>query len=132
MRKQSLALPDENAIKRAIIQYLLYRGALVLRVNSGAAMGQYHDKQGRAKQRFLRFSQWYASGISFKEGQTGVSDILAIIDKVLIAIETKAPNRKDEVTEAQRRFLDEVERRGGLAIVASSVADVEAALRGVG
>lgn len=131
-------VPDENSVKRAVIAYLLYRGCLVLRVNSGAAAGQYQDQQGNVRKRFLRFAHWYAGGISEKEGRAGISDIIALWlnpdDGVsrLIAVETKTPQRKDEVTDAQRRFMAEVERRGGIAVVASDVSDVQAALESAG
>lgn len=126
-------VPTENDIKRAIIQYLILKGCLVLRVNSGAAMGQYEDKKGNVKKRFMRFSQWYAGGVTFEEGQAGVSDILALWlppkgPSKLLAIETKTPARRFEVTDAQRRFMAEIEARGGMAIVASSVDDLIKAL----
>lgn len=146
-------VPDENAIKKSIIQFLVYKGAIVLKINSGAAAGQYQDKQGYTKKRYVEFVHWYAQGVSFNEGKAGVSDILALLPLggglspfgdpqglyrfVFIVIETKTPQRKDEVTEAQRRFMAEVEARGGIAIIATGIEDVEAALesasrRGVG
>lgn len=115
-------MPDENSIKRAIIEYLIYRGALVLRVNSGAAVGQYEDKYGRTKKRLMRFVQWFGVGVTFKDGQAGVADILAILGGKFIAIETKRPGNTP--TAAQRRFLDEWGQHGGVAIVAQSVDDV--------
>lgn len=122
-------VPDENAVKNAVISYLTLIGALVLRVNSGAVKGKYEDKQGRIKNRFWWVSHWFAGGISFDEGKAGISDILCLLPSGKFAvIECKTPQRKDEVTEAQRRFMAEVEARGGVAVVASDVSDVQAAL----
>lgn len=137
MKRQNLELvtpvpaPDENAVKNAVIQYLTLIGALVLRVNSGAVKGKYEDKQGRIKSRFWWVSHWFAGGISFDEGKAGISDILCLLPSgKFVAVETKTPQRKDEVTEAQRRFMAEVEARGGISIVATGVEDVQEALEG--
>lgn len=120
-------VPTENQIKNAIIQFLLLNGFLVLRVNSGAAAGQYQDQQGRTKKRFMRFCQWFSQGVTFKEGQAGVSDILAIREGCPpIAIETKRPGNMP--TDAQKRFIAAWAEHGGVAIVAESVTDVERVL----
>lgn len=119
-------VPTENQIKRAIISYLLYKGCLVLRVNSGAAKGQYKDRRGNVKERFMRFTQWFTSGLTFKEGQAGVADILAIHNGLPVAIETKRPGNTP--TPAQQRFLDEWTAHGGVSIVAQSVEDVQKVL----
>lgn len=123
-------VPTENQIKLAIIQFLILKGALVLRVNSGAAAGEYQDQQGRTRKRFLRFTQWYAQGLSFEEGQAGVSDVLAILPPwaskvgqlLFVVVECKVPGNTPTV--AQRRFMAEVEARGGTAIVATGVDDL--------
>lgn len=143
MKRQNLELvtpvPDENSIKKDVIAFLVYKGAMVLKVNSGAAAGQYQNKQGYTRKRYVEFVHWYAQGISYDEGKAGVSDILALLPLenglyrfVFIVVETKTPQRKDEVTEAQRRFMAEVEARGGLAVVATSIEDVEKALEDAG
>lgn len=120
-------VPDENSVKRAVIQFLLYKGYFVLRINSGAAAGEYEDKQGQVKKRFMRFVQWHARGVTFKEGQAGTSDLLAIKEgHPPLAIETKRLGNTP--SDAQRRFMAEWESYGGRAIVAYSVTDVEKAL----
>lgn len=120
-------VPDENSVKRAVIQFLLYKGYFVLRINSGAAAGEYEDKKGNIKKRFLRFVQWFAGGATFKEGQAGVADLLAFQKGYPpLAIETKRPGNTP--TEAQKRFLAVWAEHGGVWCVAESVADVERAL----
>lgn len=117
-------VPTENQIKNAIIQFLTIKGYLVLRVNSGAAAGEYEDKQGHTRKRFMRFVQYFAAGLTFKEGQAGVSDILAFKEgQTPLAIETKVPGKK--ATEAQERFMAEWVRAGGVAIVATGIQDIE-------
>lgn len=55
----------------------------------------------------------------------GVSDILGIIKGGrFLAIEVKSPNRKNNLSEDQKAFLDMINRMGGLAFVASSIDDV--------
>jgi hypothetical protein len=118
---------NENNTKNAIIDYLLYRGALVLRVNSGAFKGEYTDQKGHKRKRFGYFCKWWVSGQG--EQIAGVSDILALWQGRLYAIETKAVGKKNNVSEAQQRFLSEVVSHGGVGIVADSIDDVAVAMR---
>lgn len=135
MKKSELELvtpvPDENTIKRNIISFLVYQGAVVLRINSGAVKGKYEDKYGNLKERFMRFVQWFALGVSDKEGRSGVSDILALLrDGRTLIVEAKRPGKTP--TPAQEKFMEEVRQRGHLVITADSVEDVEKALEDAG
>lgn len=64
----------------------------------------------------------------------GVADILGILDSrfgcsgVFLAVEVKSP--KGRLSLHQEAFLKEIKDRGGLAIVARSVEDVQEALNG--
>jgi len=116
---------SENDVKNAIIDYLLYRGALVLRINSGAAIGDADN----GKRRFLSFVRWFVPGLTRDEQGRGVSDILGLWQGRWLAIETKAPGKRDNVTAAQARFLEEVRARGGIGIVAESIDDVAGVLK---
>lgn len=112
-------IPTENSVKSRIITYLVQRGALVMRINSGAVIGSHHGKQ-----RFFWFARWFLAGQ--KEQRGGISDILAIMPGgKFLSVECKRPGKKGDVTEKQRLFMAEVERRGGITIIAESVADVE-------
>ena len=113
---------SENTVKNAIIDYLIYRGALVLRVNSGAAVETHQGKR-----RFLWFVKWFALGQGNQVA--GVADILALWQGRLYAIETKAIGKKGNVTEAQQLFLNEVVKHGGVGIVADSVDDIAVVMR---
>jgi len=117
---------SENNLKRAVIDYLVRVGALVIRVNSGAVNGEYQNRSGQTKTRFFRFAQWFGLGVSISEGQAGISDILALIPAdpvaIPIAIETKLPGNKP--TLSQERFMAEWRQRGGVVVVAYSVDDV--------
>ena len=56
----------------------------------------------------------------------GVSDILGIRNGRLLAIEVKTPSGK--VTQEQQQFIDRVNKEGGIAGVARSIADARAIL----
>lgn len=115
---------SENEVKNAIIDYLVTVGALVLRVNSGSVMAT--DK---GKRRFFNFVKWFVRG---KEPQTaGCSDILALYQGKFYVIETKTPARRSAVTTAQAAFLAEVERHGGVGLVACGIDEVRRGIAGV-
>ena len=108
----------------AIIEYLLYRGCLVIRVNSGAV--QPKDNGGS---RFIAFNRWQARGLPAQTA--GVADILALAGGQFFVIEVKAPGRRHKTTEAQRRFLAECAARGAVCVIACGIEDVERALEAV-
>ena len=63
-------------------------------------------------------------------GMKGVSDILGILPKGrFLAIEVKGP--KGVLTEAQKKFIDAIKERSGVAFVARSVKDVKGGLKNV-
>ena len=108
----------EKQLQDTICQYLLYSGFLVLRINSGAATGEY-----KGVKRFIRFVWWQALGVMRKSA--GVSDILALRDGHLYAIEVKKPGKVGNVSDEQEEFLSAVRNRGGTAIVADSLETVQ-------
>lgn len=113
---------SEAAVLRAITDFLLYKGALVLRINSGAAIAAT-PTGGR---RFLSFVRWSALGVD--EHRAGCSDLIAIFANKVFMIEVKAPGRRSNVSQAQALFLAEAEARGAVCVVATCIEDVEAAL----
>jgi len=99
----------ENAVVKACLQYLrVVRGYLAWRNNTGAR---------RIGDSFIRW------------GLVGSGDIFAIAppNGLFLSVECKRPGAKPTV--AQRVWADAVRRAGGLAVVAASVQDLEAALR---
>jgi hypothetical protein len=102
----------EHALQSAIIDLLQRCGALVIRSNSG--------RSGN-----IAYNRWYAG---FDTLTKGAADVMALHDGVFYAIECKGAGGK--VTPEQRRFLREVEGRGGVAIVARCLEDVSKALYG--
>ena len=98
----------EGDLVRVILQYLALIHVPAWRSNTGAVSTVY-----KGRKRFIRF------------GFPGVSDILGIVPPSgrLLALEVKSPTGR--VTEAQLRFLQQVNAAGGLGFVARSLAAVE-------
>lgn len=59
----------------------------------------------------------------------GVSDIVGILYGLMLAIEVKKPGGK--LSDYQERFLENVNKRGGIAFVAFSVDDVIRVIEGI-
>jgi hypothetical protein len=102
----------ERAVVKACLEYLELRGIYAYRQNTGAA--EYQDKTG--KRRFVRY------------GKPGASDIVGVLPGGrFLAVECKAPGGR--ISEHQARFLRDIERMGGVAVIARSVEDLEKSLR---
>jgi len=108
----------EGAVKRAIHEYLLWHGWLVIRINQGARV----TENEHGKKQFARFAFWQALGTD--EEMSGIADLICFkLGYPPIAIECKAPGKV--ATPKQETFLDYWHRHGGRWIVASSVEAVE-------
>lgn len=100
---------NETAIVTRILDYLTLRGYFVYRNNTGAT--KYKDERGRV--RFVRY------------GYVGSSDILGMTrDGKYLAIEVKTPERANNVSPAQAKFINIVNNGGGVAFVATSIEEV--------
>lgn len=95
----------EGEVLKAVLDALKLRGVYAWRNNSGALF----NPAGRP----VRF------------GKVGSADVFGLLfNGRFLAIEVKAPGREGTLTEAQWEFLCQVKARGGVAMVASDVADV--------
>ena len=103
----------ETDLKMAVVDYLLILGFMAWVHNVGAFKLQ--NAQGR--DRFVRFG---------KKGQSDVFCILPPHGRILV-VETKSIGKK--ATPDQIDFMADVERRGGIAILAYSLDDVDNRLR---
>jgi hypothetical protein len=106
--------PLEKDVQRVILQYLRLLGAWAVRVNSGGMVSEY-----RGRKRFMRFND-----------ADGCPDVLVCLAGRFVGVEVKRPGGRP--TEKQLAALDAIRKAGGLAFVASSVADVERALKAEG
>ncbi len=113
---------SELDVLRAIFRYLVQEGFLVVRVNSGAST-QTH----KGKERHIRFVRWQEAGRRLSG--RGLADILALAPwGQLFAIECKALGKIGRTSGSQAAFLEAVERRGAIAIIADRLEDVIAAV----
>lgn len=93
----------ESDIQAAIIKFLEYKKAIVVKFNN----------VGIKK----------ANGSYIPPRQKGISDLLVCYKGIFIAIEVKRPG--NSTTVFQDIFLENIQKAGGYAIVASDVSDVE-------
>lgn len=98
----------ESDIKRSIVQYLRFVGALCW-VN--LSTGIWDPKIGK----FRKMNGFGA--------RKGVSDVLGIYRNKFFAIEVKRPGGR--ATTDQLFFIEDVIKHGGIAFVASSIDDVD-------
>ena len=95
----------EKDIQKSILDYLRMNGFMAWKsVSTGIAGG------GKDKTRF------------YSMGQKGLSDIIALKDGATIFIEVKTD--KGVLTDNQKKFLEDVRRKGAIGIVARSIDDV--------
>ncbi len=99
----------ETHLVQQVIQYLNFKGHFVHRNNTGAT------RAGKHNERFIRF------------GYPGSSDVIGCSkDGKIIAVECKVARNK--LSPLQEAYLEEIRRRGGIAIVAYDLSDVESIL----
>jgi len=107
-------LPSEKQIQSSILDYLgMLRDAYVWRNNSGS--GRVQRKNG------------YTGYIKF--GLEGSADIIGCYMGRFIAIEAKSA--KGKTSSEQDRFIEEINRCGGYAIVARSLDDAKALIANI-
>lgn len=109
--------PSEHDLQGAILVYLAWdnRVAWAHRFNSGAHLVTGTDKTGKPSRRFVRYAF------------PGCADILGqLVTGHLLAIEVKRQGGR--VRPAQRAFLAQVRRAGGLALLARGLPEVQAGL----
>lgn len=107
----NFTLLKETHLVKNIIDYLNYRGCFVQRTNSGAI--RFGDAKGR--NHFIKLAH------------AGTADITGCSPTGrFIAIECKI--RPNKPTELQEAYLAEIRKRGGIAVVAYGLKDVETIL----
>lgn len=105
----SIPRPTEQHIQGACLHYLALIGAFAWRQNSGA-MARTDATTG--KRYYTRFN-----------GAPGCSDIIGVYRGRFLAVEVKQPGQRPTVE--QQVFLDSVRTCGGIALVVTSVDDLQ-------
>ena len=74
-----------------------------------------------------RATFWRHAGGKF--GVAGVPDIVGVYKGYPVAFEVKTPERRNQVTENQKRFIQRFNDAGGYAFVVTSLEEVKDCLR---
>jgi len=76
------------------------------------------------------FCVWYYMPVPSPLGRAGIPDIMGILpwDGRALGIETKAPGKKNNATENQKRFISEMNTAGGVAFVTDDAEEVRTKL----
>lgn len=102
----------ETELVKVALEYLNYRGHFAWRNNTGVMKSTYIDLYGHIRRRFVKFSV------------KGASDIIGIAKNgLLLAIECKVGRNKP--SSDQLLFLEEINKRGGIGIVAYDMKIIE-------
>jgi len=68
---------------------------------------------------------WFYMPVQNGMGTVGIPDFIACHKGQFLAIETKAPGKKSQVTANQKNCLEAIERNGGWAVVVDNKQDFE-------
>lgn len=74
---------------------------------------------------------WHCTPIGSQFGSAGVPDVLCCWNGRFLGIEVKAPGKRSNTSDLQRRQLAGIAAAGGIAIVVDDVAQMEGLLNGV-
>jgi Holliday junction resolvase len=84
--------------------------------------------EGRVKEGIKRqlkaLGAWYFMPVSNGMGQVGIPDIICCYKGVFVAIEAKAPGKKANLTENQKRVMDAIRTADGWAWVCDDPTDL--------
>ena len=104
--QQNRPKESEKDIQRAILDWLAVHRIFHYRQNTGG----FRDSQNH----FYRF------------GHVGAPDIVAVVDGRYVGIEVKGP--KGRQREEQKQFQQDLERAGGVYVLARGLEEVEEAI----
>jgi hypothetical protein len=74
---------------------------------------------------------WFYMPVQNGMGRVGIPDFVCCWKGRFLAIETKAPGKKNDTTENQKRVLGEILTAGGYAYVIDDAAQLEAVLTAI-
>lgn len=103
---------SEKDAQRAILDYLAAKRIFHYRNNSGAFV---MPETATTKRRF------------FRAGVSGAPDIVAVVKGTYVGIEVKASDGRQ--SDDQKQFQEDLERAGGIYVLARGIDEVETALK---
>ena len=87
--------------------------------------------KAKVKDYLKSIGAWYYMPVSNGMGRVGCPDILVCYDGYFIAIETKAPGKRNNTTPNQDREIADIQRANGLALVVDDVEQVKGVIDAV-
>jgi hypothetical protein len=73
---------------------------------------------------------WFYMPVQNGMGNVGIPDFMCCWDGRMLGIETKAPGKRNNTTENQKRILNAISEHGGLAVVVDDVSQLVEVLDG--
>lgn len=73
---------------------------------------------------------WFYMPVQNGMGNVGIPDFMCCWNGRLLGIETKAPGKRNNTTENQKRILNAISEHGGLAVVVDDVSQLVEVLDG--
>jgi hypothetical protein len=77
------------------------------------------------KQYLKSIGAWFFMPVSNGMGQVGIPDIICCYKGIFIAVETKAPGKRNQTTANQDRVIGAIKEADGWAIVVDNVEQLE-------
>lgn len=91
--------------------------------------------EGRVKSAVRKYLQarsiWYYQPVQNGMGVVGIPDFICCWDGRFLAIETKAPGKRNDTTANQKRVIEAINTHGGSAVVIDDVAQLEEHLNNI-
>jgi len=107
---------NANGLTRCIIDAINFSGGYATRINNAGTF-----RKGKTIQRDFGMNPIQEKGVYTFNGTRGIADIDAFFNGVNVKIEVKYG--KDRMSEAQRKYKENIERVGGVYIVARNLED---------
>lgn len=92
--------------------------------------------EGRVKAAVRKYLQarsiWYYQPVQNGMGVVGIPDFICCWDGRFLAIETKAPGKRNDTTANQDRVIAAINEHGGTAIVVDDVSQLDEHIKNIG
>lgn len=76
------------------------------------------------KKKLKELGVWYYMPVSNGMGRVGAPDFICCVEGRFLAIETKAPGKRNQLTANQHKEIQAIHEAGGAAIVVDDVAQL--------
>lgn len=81
--------------------------------------------KNKVKQILKKHGVWYYMPVAGPFSSHGVPDFVGCYNGKFFSVETKAPGKIDNLTDNQRRVINEIREHGGIALVIDDPAKLE-------